>query len=854
MKKTAKWFSMFLAFCMLLAAVQFTAVAANVQVASDATLHRFTLTGDESYAEADIANGSKYISVPPTASFQSMAFELFQPLRGTGASGEAFAPKNEIDFDVIVKEKPGADNAYISFAPKERVVTGDGTRPWSIMISNDGFYYVRNNGEYVKTEATYEVGKPNWIDVVFNFEDHTYTVMIDNVVAAENFALSGESTKDIDGRNFGTEADNVGIIAVVSPKIGQFELRNISAGITNLVDDDSTKNLGETNPVFNADGTKTYRVGPTHVFQKVQDVILMVRPGDVVEIEGDQEYPAPLHFVAANGMVEGTVEQPITFKGISVNGKRPVIRSAGAVNVVDMGASNITLDNLDITGHLYRAMAVRGFTDPKAFAEAYPGRGDSENKLSFRGVFLSDGENHVIRNCVVHGNYHGIQASHRIGNVTIEYSDIYLNGSDPYGHNIYLDSKLDAVMKIRYNYIHDTILKTNNGYKSRAWRNEVHYNYFYNLAQAMELIGPSDRTETPRDGEIVGNLIVDCSQGMRVGGDGVGSGTRGRYRIVNNTYANINAGESFFLRTFTQLESVELYNNIVYSVDTLRFWSPIDSQWISDVRIFGRNNWFSLPLEVEKFPYQMTKQTLGEGDPFMDSAAGDFRINPNSEAGQSVLAMEGSPAGTVEAWPLVEGRTSPTFENPLTVLSSQPIDPMTGEISARPAEAKITIGAFASDAVVVPAWVSPYVDVNAADAFYDAVAFVTENKLFGGIGNSMFGPQMGMSRAMFVTVLYNMAGAPEVDAAVAIDIPAGAYYKNAAMWAFANGYYTVAGAVNEIVTGAEASKVLAVYAKTNEYAFEDVDAFTALYADADATMTRADAAQLFKDFVELVLQ
>ncbi len=51
-------------------------------------------------------------------------------------------------------------------------------------------------------------------------------------------------------------------------------------------------------------------------------------------------------------------------------------------------------------------------------------------------------------------------------------------------------------------------------------------------------------------------------------------------------------------------------------------------------------------------------------------------------------------------------------------------------------------------------WNNPYTDVSQADAFYEAVRYVTGKKLFLGTGDgSTFSPHMTMSRAMFVTVM-----------------------------------------------------------------------------------------------------
>jgi len=785
MKKVTKSVSLFLAFCMLFTAIQVVFTPAAVKAA-------IPNAGDEPYATADINNGSKYIYTPSTGSFHAIAFELFQPLRGTGTSEEANAPTNAISFDVTVLEMPGGDNAFIAFNPMERVVTGGNTRPWAIMMNTDGSFYVRNAGNYVNTGVAFEIGASYGFEVVFNFEDYSYTVSIDGEVVAEDFAISGGIESDGEGRNIAALPTNMGIISVASPAKGAFEMRNISAGIVNLVDNDATKNMNEVNPVVNADGTKTYLVGPKHKFQKAQDVFFMLEAGDVVEIEGDNEYPAAFHYSTGVGLAAGTEDAPITFRGKIVNGKRPVIRSAGAVNVVEINASFIVLENLDVTGQLYRTAEVRGFEDGTAFANAYPERNQAEQKTSFRGIYFSGGGNYTIKNCAVHGNYQGIQSA-AIGSLTIDASEIYDNGLDPYGHNIYIETVDNGVLTVTNSYIHDTVVYRNNGLKSRAWKNIVMNNVFENCEQAMELIGPGN-VATPRDSEVMGNLIVNCRQGMRLGGDGTGPGTRGRYRVLNNTYAYLGESDATFMRAHTDIESIELYNNLIYSATPLAFWYHDSARWVSGTRITGANNWVTPTVGSNPVPAMVSKVIGAAGSPFVDAAAGDFRLNGDSDAGRSVLAMKASALTTVYAgWDLVNGRDSKTFVNPITELVNEPVNKVSFANSKRVDGSNMLIGAYSQhtaitapiDEVVpeipeVPVVSGAFTDVMEGDSFYTAVEFCAEEGIFLGFGKSAFRPNDVMTNAMFLTVLYRVAGSPVVDGDAA-----GTYYADALNWAVA---------------------------------------------------------------------
>lgn len=81
---------------------------------------------------------------------------------------------------------------------------------------------------------------------------------------------------------------------------------------------------------------------------------------------------------------------------------------------------------------------------------------------------------------------------------------------------------------------------------------------------------------------------------------------------------------------------------------------------------------------------------------------------------------------------------------------------------------------------------TPFYDVSRLDWFHDPVAYVYNNELFSGMDEHHFGPYAAMNRAMLMTVLYKMAGAPknEMDAAVIRfdDVPDGAWYAPYVRW------------------------------------------------------------------------
>ena len=82
-----------------------------------------------------------------------------------------------------------------------------------------------------------------------------------------------------------------------------------------------------------------------------------------------------------------------------------------------------------------------------------------------------------------------------------------------------------------------------------------------------------------------------------------------------------------------------------------------------------------------------------------------------------------------------------------------------------------------------------YSDVPASAAYYDDIVYVTQNNLMNGTKNNTFEPNVNMTRADFVTMLYKLAGSPVTDvstipfADVANTLP----YVKAVSWAYESG-------------------------------------------------------------------
>ena len=83
-----------------------------------------------------------------------------------------------------------------------------------------------------------------------------------------------------------------------------------------------------------------------------------------------------------------------------------------------------------------------------------------------------------------------------------------------------------------------------------------------------------------------------------------------------------------------------------------------------------------------------------------------------------------------------------------------------------------------------------YSDVKATAWYSTAVTYVTLTDQMNGVGGA-FQPNTDLDRAMMVTILYRLAGSPEVTGESAFtDVPAGQWYTDAVLWAAKEGITT----------------------------------------------------------------
>ena len=183
-----------------------------------------------------------------------------------------------------------------------------------------------------------------------------------------------------------------------------------------------------------------YQVGPTRPYTQLQQVLdtVALQPGDVVEVDGAQSY-APVNWDEG-----GAPGNPVTIRGLRVNGQRPVL--SGGTNTIEISANHVVLEGFAVTGGSFRCV----------YHHAHD--------VTVRDVFIHD--------CPAHGL---LGADTDSGSLTLEFSEVARSGNGTGQHAIYVTSDQDAhpgsVFRMRFNYVHDQ--NGGNAVKSRAERNEL---------------------------------------------------------------------------------------------------------------------------------------------------------------------------------------------------------------------------------------------------------------------------------------------------------------------------------------------------------------------------------------------
>jgi hypothetical protein len=150
---------------------------------------------------------------------------------------------------------------------------------------------------------------------------------------------------------------------------------------------------------------------------------------------------------------------------------------------------------------------------------------------------------------------------------------------------------------------------------------------------------------------------------------------------------------------------------------------------------------------------------------------------------------------------------------------------------------------------VLREWINPFTDVTKEAWYYKAVRYGYSNELLTGTSADKFSPDLSLTRAQLVTLLYRNAGSPTVAGGAAFsDVKNGEWYSDAVAWASATGIVSGYGdglfGTNDVITREQFATILyrlsgspAVGGGVPDAQFSDADKVSSWATDAIAWAT-----------------
>ena len=343
-------------------------------------------------------------------------------------------------------------------------------------------------------------------------------------------------------------------------------------------------------------------------------------PGDVIEIRPGTYY---LDTPKIEVLRSGTPDKPIIIRGVSKNGKRPVIDASKAnvnrgIFYFEETTHDVILENLELSN------AVGG------------GRPGKEFPRNAAACYIL-GSNITIRDCVIHHSENGLFSTHESDFVLVDGCDIGFNGraagvGEPHRtHSFYFNSKHQMVTR---SYIHDSTDGEN--FKSRGGNNIFAYNWVdEELAYSLGVDSGNEENTLWLGNVAVKRTYEGINQGRLLGaGDGTGV-ARGTLVALNNTFITIFPRDLYLFTEKTSTTNVILMNNV--------FAGPGETflEKNGKGRITGAANW--IDSRAEAVPGDtlvigtageasdvLTVTKRGEDPGFVDAKGMDFHLKTGS--------------------------------------------------------------------------------------------------------------------------------------------------------------------------------------------------------------------------------
>ena len=213
----------------------------------------------------------------------------------------------------------------------------------------------------------------------------------------------------------------------------------------------------------------------------------------------------------------------------------------------------------------------------------------------------------------------------------------------------------------------------------------------------------------------------------------------------------------------------------------------------------------------------------GSGNLALNCTAGDVTVTFNGTAANGVTLARSGDSVTISG---ASGGSVVVSENGATTTTT----------TITPGQDVSVSFAGETEQPDEPASDLPYRDVRANEWFYDAVKFVSDEKLMTGTGANTFAPNLTTTRGMIVSILYRLEGGPQINGSSPFtDVKDDDWYGDAVRWAeragVASGTSATTFAPNAAITREQLAAILMNYAN---YKHENTSARADLSKYSDA--------------------
>ena len=376
-----------------------------------------------------------------------------------------------------------------------------------------------------------------------------------------------------------------------------------------------------------------------------------------------------------------------------------------------------------------------------------------------------------------------------------------LNGMDDIMPN-YQDNPLLTGEKIGNSYVF-TVKSEDHNYENGEYQTDI---YAYDLAGNYTVFGMrwilSGDMEVPKILEVKILEITGNSYTLSC----TASDNEGISRVQFPTWTVANGMDDLMpnYQDNPLLTGEKIGNSYVFTVKS-EDHNHENGEYRTDIYVFDTsNNWSVAHISTSLYP--------------LESIAFDV-INADISVGESFTPIiTYQPANTSEEKNVVWKSSDPfvaNVENGIITGYKQGTAIITAEVGGKIANCTVVVkeeNNFES---------FPFSDItqNPADWKYESVKYVYDHKIMNGISNTdLFKPDHFLTRSMFATVLYRMAGEPPVTfKKLFSDVDDGRWYSNAIVWAneqkIVSGYSDGRYGINNNITREQIAKMLYEYAK-----------------------------------------